>query len=365
MKNDANSEYFPPAESRGGWRYLAEPSDVREFAGMDTTTLDLMYERQQIFHAGDSWSIVVIRHGHLVREFHTFNVLFPSRFDIWSCTKSFTSTAWGMLFEDSRNALLPGGVQVELDSKAYDFIPQGYPLSDSRKRDVTFRHLLSMTSGIGGEREGIVGIPTATGTGPFEHSLGLANNRYGRSVESLVAAPGSRWDYSDPAMAHLGLAFVNITGREMSDYLHERVFDPIGIEELTWDVQGGSGALGPHTNAHTGIHLSARELARFGYLMLHSGRWRDARVVPADWIDTATQQSQELNSNYGFLWWVNSHGTQWPSIPRDAFAAIGYRSNRCYVVPSLDLVVARVGSGPSTWDESELIGHIVDAVVAD
>lgn len=51
--------------------------------------------------------------------------------------------------------------------------------------------------------------------------------------------------------------------QEMSDYMKERVFDPIGIENLSWDVQGGSGFIGPHTNAHTGIHVSARELARF------------------------------------------------------------------------------------------------------
>jgi len=365
MEVESTTEYFPPAESQGGWRHIAQPNDVHRSAGMDATALDLMHERQRIFHAGDSWSIVIIRHGKLVREFYTFNVLFPSRFDIWSCTKSFTSTAWGLLFEDSRAGELPGGASVKLDSNAYDFIPQGHPLSDSRKSDITFRHLLSMTSGIGGERAGIIGIPTATGSGPFEHALGMENNRYGRSVGKLAAAPGSRWDYSDPAMAHLAAAFVNITGREIRDYLSERVFVPIGIEELSWDVQGGSGSIGPHTNAHTGIHVSARELARFGYLMLHHGRWGDVQLVPEIWMDEAMQPSQELNPNYGYLWWVNSRGTQWPSVPTDAFAAIGYRSNRCYVIPSLDLVVARVGSGPSTWDESELIGRIVDAVVTD
>jgi len=47
----------------------------------------------------------------------------------------------------------------------------------------------------------------------------------------------------------------------MSDYMKERIFDPIGIENLSWDVRGGSGFIGPHTNAHTGIYVSARELA--------------------------------------------------------------------------------------------------------
>jgi hypothetical protein len=50
-------------------------------------------------------------------------------------------------------------------------------------------------------------------------------------------------------------------------------------------------------------------------------------------------------------------------LPKDAFALSGYRCNRCYVVPSLDLVVARVGSGPAAWEENALIGGIVDTIV--
>ena len=80
-------------------------------------------------------------------------------------------------------------------------------------------------------------------------------------------------------------------------------------------------------------------------------------------IKTATRTSQELNPAYGYTWWVNTAGTHWPGLPRDGFALAGYRSNRCYVIPSLDLVVARVGSGPPTWDEQALIGGIVAAIL--
>ena len=53
---------------------------------------------------------------------------------------------------------------------------------------------------------------------------------------------------------------------------------------------------------------------------------------------------------------------RWPDLPQDAFALSGYRCNRCYVIPSLDLVVARVGSGPAAWDDNALIGGIVEAL---
>jgi len=357
--------YYPPPESEGGWRWLRQPEEVRDVAGMDPDRLELVRQGQEFLYGGDSWSIAIIRHGYLVREFYTFNVLIPTRFDIFSGTKSFTGTAWGFLLDDSRQDRLPDGQRVELDSPAYSFIPEGYPLTDPRKEQITFRHLLTMTSGIPGETSGVIGNPTATWDGPFEHALGRCPNRYGRWVDTLVAEPGAHWEYSDPAIAHLAVAFANIVGQEMDECLEEHVFKPIGVEQLSWDVQGGSGFLGPHTNAHTGIHISARELARFGYLMLHKGVWDGEQLIPKWWTDLATKSSQYLNPDYGFTWWVNTKGTKWPGLPKDAFALSGYRSNRCYIVPSLDLVVARVGSGPPTWDEKGLIGGIASAIMAD
>jgi CubicO group peptidase (beta-lactamase class C family) len=359
----ADSNHFPLPESQGGWRRLAGPAEVRTRAGLDPDKLDLVLELQELLHGGDSWSIVVVRHGYLACERHTFNVLSHTRFDIWSGTKSFTGTAWGLLLEDSRAGRLPMGQQVSLDSPAYPLIPNGQPLSDPRKEMILIRHLLTMTSGIPGEACGVMGMPTDPDHGPFEHALGRCPNRYGRWADRLTADPGNCWDYSDPAIAHLALAFAHVTSREMSDYLSERVFEPIGIENLSWDVQGGSGFIGPHTNAHTGIHISARELARFGYLFLKGGSWGERQVVPEWWVGMATRSSQELNPAYGYTWWVNTRRSHWPGLPEDAFALAGYRSNRCYVIPSLDLVVARVGSGPPTWDEQHLIGGVLGAIL--
>jgi len=357
--------YYPPPESKGGWRCLSESDEVRALASMDSDRLDRMCQLQEWLYGGDSWGLVIIRHGYLVRERYTFNVLIPTRFDIWSGTKSFTGTAFGLLFEDSRQGRLPRQQRVDLDDPAYQHIPKGYPLTDPRKERITLRHLLTMTSGISGEKSGIFGTPTATGCGPFEHALGRSPNRFGKRVDRLWSEPGTRWDYSDPAISHLSLVFAQVMGRDMHDYLQERVFAPIGIENLSWDVHGGSGFLGPHSNAHTGIHVSARELARFGYLVLHKGAWAGQQLIPGWWHDLATQTSQEDNPAYGYTWWVNTCGAQWPSLPRDTFSLEGYRSNRCYIIPSLDLVVARVGSGPAMWHESLLMDEVVEAIRSD
>jgi CubicO group peptidase (beta-lactamase class C family) len=100
---------------------------------MDPDRLELVRQRQEFLYGSESWGIVIIRRGYLVREFYTFNVLIPTRFDIWSCTKTFTGTAWGLLVEDSRQGRLPGDRRVELDSLAYDHIPEDI-LSRTRRR---------------------------------------------------------------------------------------------------------------------------------------------------------------------------------------------------------------------------------------
>jgi CubicO group peptidase (beta-lactamase class C family) len=79
-------------------------------------------------------------------------------------------------------------VSIDLDSPAYDFIPKGQPPSDSRKAKIQLKHLLSMTSGIPGEDEGVVGIAVAPGRGEFEFALGQEPNRFGISAARLTAA---------------------------------------------------------------------------------------------------------------------------------------------------------------------------------
>jgi CubicO group peptidase (beta-lactamase class C family) len=353
--------YYPSPEAGDGWRRCRSDDDIRNKAGMDPQRLNLIAQAQVQLYSGP-WAIAIVRNGYLVREWFGVPAMPATTFDVWSCTKSATGIAFGMLFEDSRNHKLPRKQEIDLESTAYDFIPEGKPLSDPRKEKIKLKYLLSMTSGIPGETQGLLGIAVIPGNGEFELALGKEPSRFGASAATLMATPGERWDYSDAGFAHLSLIFSRVTGKEIGDYMNERVFRPIGIRNLSWDLQGGSGHIGPHTNAHSGLHLSARDFARLGYLMAHRGRWEGKQLVPEWWIDLATRSSQDLNRSYGYTFWVNTDGTQWPSAPSDAFAFKGYAANRCYVIPSLDLVVVRVGYAPPNWAEDALLPSVLEAV---
>jgi len=358
----AAETYTPPPESSGGWRACQNDEQVRSLAGMDPQRLNLIRDQQlQIFQG--PWSIVIIRHGYLVAEWFGVPTMPHTTFDVWSCTKSATGVAFGLLLDDSLHHKLPHDIQISLDTPVYDFVPEGYPLSDPEKQKIKLRNTLTMTSGIPGESRGLIGLAVAPRSGEYELALGKEPNRFGISAAKLTGEPGTVWDYSDAAFAHLSLFFAHATGREIADYMKERVFDPIGIEDVSWDRQGGSGHIGSHTNAHSGLHLSARDFARLGYLLAHDGKWQDKQIVPREWIQTATRSSQQLNPSYGYTFWVNTDGVLWPSAPRDAFAFRGYGANRCYVVPSLDLVVVRVGDAPPNWGEESLLPAVLAAII--
>jgi CubicO group peptidase (beta-lactamase class C family) len=375
--------YFPPPESAGGWRVLEDSALIRSQGRIDPERLALAWEynvhsrpkiktpEEQALNPHDtriipearSSAVLILRHGYIVGEWYQ-NSDRTTRWDICSCTKSITGTAFGMLFEDSRKRLLPGDRTIDLDSPAYRFIPEGHPLTDARKERITVRHLLTMTSCIKGEGAGIFGVTTAAGVGPFEMALGHGLAANGASASQLLGEPGSQWDYSDPAFAHLTLVFSAAAGMELGAYLQDRVFGPIDLQNYTWDQFGGdAGHIGPHTIPNSNLKTNARDLARFGYLNLTNGLWEGRQIVPRAWIELATRTSQSLNRDYGYTWWVNTAGSLWPGVPTDAFAAMGYLGNKCYVIPSLDLVIVRIGDGPWPWDDTPFLNLILESVL--
>ena len=145
VKADEAKTYYPPAESRGGWRVACSPDEARALAGMDLERLSQARVWNSRF--GVASAVVVIRHGYLVAEWYEGGAGPQTRYNIHSCSKSFTGTAYGMLFDEARRSAPPA---VELDRPAYAYIPEGHPLSDPRKDGILLRHLLSMSSGIPG-----------------------------------------------------------------------------------------------------------------------------------------------------------------------------------------------------------------------
>lgn len=138
----AASNYFPPPDSKGGWRSLTSASDAEllQKAGMDRAKLDEAFEfaKDTTQHGG----LVVVRHGWLVYEKYFGRADRNANPDMASCGKAFTSLAMGIALKE-KHSLIPQG----LDSKVFtqQYLPEAFPLDDPAKAEITLGQLLSMS----------------------------------------------------------------------------------------------------------------------------------------------------------------------------------------------------------------------------
>jgi CubicO group peptidase (beta-lactamase class C family) len=332
------STYFPPSESEGGWRSLlpesGEPNaeqkaQIHKLTGADWDKLEEAWRHNA--SAPGATGFLVIRKGHVVGEWYREGG--PTKaFNIYSSSKSYTSTAFGLILDDFGAGPLPGGKRLTLDTKVCnaEWIPESLPLSDPRKSEITVRNLLNMASGIGPEP-----VPAKA---PFESALGHLE---GSPFAQLKGEAGTVFNYSNAGVAHLVLLFNHAQGADLFPFLKQRLLDPIGMQRIEWMKIGGEGAIGPYNQGYSGVHTNPREHARFCYLALHKGEWAGKRIVPAAYYDFAWTPSAVKNS-YGGQWWTFP---DLPGGPADLVITRGKDHNDGWVVPSLDLVFVRLGDG--------------------
>ncbi len=351
------SDYFPPPEDQGGWRTLlpksGEPNDaekakIREVAGINWDKLTEAWKHNT--SAPGATGLLVIRKGQVAGEWYRGGDV-NKAFNIYSSSKAYTSTAFGLILDDFGAGPLPNGKKLTLDTKVCneEWIPESLPLSDPRKSAITVRHLLNMASGIGSEP-----VPMKQ---PFETSLGHTS---GSPFAMLKGEPGKVFNYSNAGVSHLTLLFQHAQSSDLFPFMKAKLFDPVGMKNVSWMKIGGEGGIGPYNQGYSGVHTVPREHARFCYLALHKGEWAGKRIVPASYYDFAWKPT-DVKNDYGAQWWTFPG---LPNGPADLVITRGKDFNNGWVVPSLDLVFVRLGDGqqfPKDF-EKDLVMKVLAAV---
>jgi CubicO group peptidase (beta-lactamase class C family) len=358
----ALSDYFPPPEEQGGWRSLlpaeGEPDDsqkarIRQDGGVDWDALKAAWDHNAAAQGGTG--LLVIRRGYIVGEWYK-EAGRTTAFNIYSSSKSYTSTAYGLILSDFGNGPLPGGKSLSLDTKVCnaEWLPESLPLPDPRKAEITVRNLLNMASGLSEENPPVKDHP-------FEWALGHVA---GSPMAKLRNDSGARFHYSNAGVAHLVLVFQRAAGEDLFPFLKRRLFDPIGETQLRWTPLGGpdagAGAIGPFSQGYSGIYTNPRQHARFCYLAMHKGEWAGKRIVPESYYDFAWKGTP-VKPDYGGQWWTAPHI---PGVPSDLVMTLGRNHNDGFVVPSLDLVFVRLGNGSAFPNgfEKALVLKVLGAV---
>jgi CubicO group peptidase (beta-lactamase class C family) len=345
-------DYFPPPDAEGGWRTRTDPR----------VNLDRLDDAFGLIKGSTkNGGLLVLHKGWLVYEKYFGFGHRDATPNLASCGKSFTSVAVGILLEQ-RPELFPEG----LDQKVFtpDFLPpEAFPLSDSRMKEIKLGQLLAMTAGIRGNNPvhvrgkqstidpaGPDGAISCVDEVAFGRQEGTSNGRP-YSAKTLWCAPGDGYSYATSSV-HLASVIVrHVSGGELERFVDSYLARPLGWGE--WGYAYKQVKELTHTPGGGGIAMRATDMLRFGYVLANEGRWKDRQVIPRDYVLHCGRQSPyNPHFPYSLQFDVNTGGHE-KGIPRDAFWKSGSGGHVLYVVPSLELVVWKLGGRDGQYATSD------------
>jgi CubicO group peptidase (beta-lactamase class C family) len=287
-----------------------------------------------------SYGLIVLHHGKIVKEQYWNGWTKDTKYYIASAGKSVVAFIAGMAQQD--------GI-ININNKTSQYLGTGWTsLPLAKENLITIKNQLTMTTGLDD------GVTDADCTTP--------------ACLVYKADAGTRWAYHNAPYHLLQTVLGNASGKTFNQYSKEKLFDKIGMPNAFW--------------LNYIMYCTTREAARFGSLILSKGKWNGTTLLSdSTYFKAMTNTSQTYNLSYGYLWWLNGKGSSMvpgsqvvfpvsltPNAPADMVSALGKDDKKIYVVPSLDVVVVRLGDnagtttlGPSSFD-NELWGKLKLAI---
>lgn len=270
--------------------------------------------------SGLDWhSFMLLRHGNVIAEgwWKPFEPSF--RHTLYSLSKSFTSTAIGLLVKEG---------QITVDDTVISFFKDELPgtVSDNLSR-MKVRHLLTMNTGHGEDTMPKLRESNDTWTKTF-------------LARPVQYRPGTHFLYNTGATYMLGAIVYKVTGSTLDKFLAPRLFQPLGISGYDWEIS----PQGLNTAGY-GLRVRTEDIARFGQLYLQKGKWAGKEILTEAWVDEAT--GYQTGSNAGNGDWSQGYGYQFWRCKPGFYRGDGAYGQFCIVMPEQDAVLAITGE---SWD---------------
>ncbi|MFC2152390.1 serine hydrolase domain-containing protein [Bacteroidota bacterium] len=353
--NDENSttsifndgEYHGPYFPTEQWRECS-PEQV----GMSSTVLKKVYDYVSKSSL-NTHGILVVKDGYIVCEAYFNDYSRDSHHTSYSIAKSFSSAAIGI-------AIDKGHINSVDDKIADYFIQLQEEHVQSEKKEVSIKHLLTMTAGFEWDEEDYY----STNSQSDIFKMVSQSNNYIDYVLSkpIIRTPGESAYYSSGESMLLSGIIKEATNMSLYSFANEYLLNPIGIKNLYWSSDPSGNTIGGW-----GINTSLRNYARFGYLYLNRGQWDGNQIISESWVDDSVDPLQSDLTTYGYQWWIGSGFSSFDeyNIPADTFLGIGIYLQYLIVIPSEKLVIVRTGRDVPTdnleWNTAKFISLILDA----
>ena len=307
------------------------------------------------------YGLLVVKNGHLIAEEYFNAGALDRKNQQQSVTKSYTSSLVGIA--------LQRGCLSSVDQKILDFFPEvAGQIDDPRKEQFTIRDMLQMRSGYPWEE---------TDPALFE---ALLSADYLRLIDSfpLTSEPGTEFQYSNLTSHWLGVIVARACDTDLKSFAQENLFSPLDAELgddwiKNWD--------GYHIGL-AGMHVTARDMAKFGLLYLNEGEYEGNQVLSADWVrDSLQRYSDGVNISgwipgitsrfgyfrdlgYGYQWWSGRAGDRYFNY------ASGHGGQFIVLLDDLDMVIVTTADllpgqfGESAWRQERAVIDLVGEFIA-
>lgn len=262
--------------------------------------------------SGIQWhSFMLLRHGNVIAE-GWWNPYDPSyKHTLYSLSKSFTSTAIGLLVKDGK---------IKVEEPVISFFQGDLPavVSDNLKK-MTIKNLLTMNTGHNEDTTPKMRSGPSTWTKTF---LSLP----------VEHEPGSHFLYNTGATYMLGAIVNKVSGQDVEEFLKNRLFIPMGITDYDWEKSPEGLSV-----AGWGLRLRLEDIAKLGQLYLQKGKWNGTEILTESWVADAS--SAQTTSNPGDGDWSQGYGYQFWRCKPGFYRGDGAFGQFCIVMPQHDAVL--------------------------
>ena len=276
-----------------------------ESIGLDTIEVNQLMDFVKIPEF-NTQAAILIQGNYIIAEYYGEGYDKSSLVTSWSVAKSFTSTLIGIAIDE--------GYINSINDPITNYLPEW---KGKDQDNILLKHLLAMQSGM--DDHPLAGVVFSTNM--VKYSLD----------RDVLRPPETAFSYSNEDSMLLGEILENATGFSVQDYADKKLFNILEIEDKWWTDQAGN------TVTYAGLDMNPRDFAKFGLMVAQDGKWENKEVVSSEWLETATNNYNDL-APYGFQWWTSNSPDE---KEYNFFSAKGLDGQLIYVWPEIDLVFVR------------------------
>ena len=293
-------------------------------------------------------ALIVVHKDSIIAERYAEGYSKESKFLGWSIAKSITAALIGILVKQQL---------LRVDQRAP---VSAWKDKKDKRNGILLQHLLQQTSG----------LDFTENYSKFSSVTNMLFNKADMAAYSadlpLQYDPGSHFYYSSGNSNILsGIIRTTVGEKDYLSFPYTALFHKIGMYNTLLEPDASGTYVGSSY-----VYASARDYARFGLLYLKDGVWNGERILPEGWVKQSMVSSPANGlRNYGYQFWLNGFDPkntgqrEYPEMPADLFFADGYGGQRIYIVPSLQLVVVRMGL--HRFDEHRFLKMLAEGILRD